>query len=169
MKFKPDYYSAQFNLAGYKKILDKQMRELIARGLAAWLEAVVAEVPVWSGASRATFLKVASQIDYPVPVDGRAPGRDRTAIGQAESKGELVADIESGLYTFIYGTNLPWLIWNEYHDATVEPDPIKGCTLPLLKPGPYQFQVKGMAAFLHNTGDASLPSATPFIMKKRVR
>jgi hypothetical protein len=168
VKFKPSYKTAQLNLDGYKKLLDGQMREALAVGLAAWLDATATEVPVWSGASRATFLKVASQIGYPVPIDGISVA-DRTAIGQAASKGELVADIESGLYTFTYATNLPWLIWNEYHDATVEPDPLKGCTLPLRKPGPYQFQVKGTAAFLHNTGDTALPAVAPHIVAKLLR
>jgi hypothetical protein len=167
MKFKYSYRSPQIDLVSYKKELDKTMRELLALGLASWLEAVIAEVPLWSGASRATFLKVASEIGYPVPVGGGPAPLDRIGIGQSASTGELVADIESGLYTFTYGTSLPWLIWNEYHNANFEPDP----TLfgRLKNPGPYNFQVKGAAAFVHATGDASLPLVAPYVRSKRVR
>lgn len=167
MKFKPSYRQPRLDLTGYRKALDKAMRELISLGLASWLEAVVAEVPVWSGASRATFVKIAGTIGWPVPVSGGTAPTDRTGIGAAASKGELILDIQSGLYAFVYGTTLPWLIWNEYHNANIDPDP----TLfgKLRKPGPYNFQVKGQAAFLHSTGDATLPLVAPYVKSVAVR
>lgn len=165
MKFKYSFQAPRINLIGYKKALDKYMRELLASGLSAWLEIVIAEVPVWSGASRATFLKIANEISYPVPIGGLV--RDRTGIGQSMSTGKLIADIASGLYVFTYGTSLPWLIWNEYHNANESPDPTLFAQLK--KPGPYQFQIKGVAAFLHATGDADLPSVVPFVKSSRVR
>ena len=38
---------------------------MIAQALMAWLEAVLAEIPVWSGASRATFVKLADRSATP--------------------------------------------------------------------------------------------------------
>ena len=77
------------------------MSEMIAQALMVWLEAVLAEIPVWSGASRATFVKLAQQIGYDLPV-GPATGNwahglfdsrmDRTAMGMAQSDGKLTAD-----------------------------------------------------------------------------
>ena len=163
MKFVPKYRRPRLDLAGYKKALDKYMTELLAQGLMAWLEAVIAEVPVWSGASRATFIKVAKTIDFSVPIKGTA----RVGMGQAASTGELETDIESGMYTFSYGTSLPWLIWNEFHNANLDPDPTLFAKLK--KPGPYDFQIKGAAAFLHATNLIDLPRVAPFIQSILVR
>lgn len=167
MKFTYTYNVPRVNLDGYKKALDAAMREVLAQGLMAWLEAVVAEVPLWSGASRATFVKVASKIDASVPVGGGSAPSDRTSMGLAASTGEMITDVSSGLYVFTYGTSLPWLVWNEHHNANVDPDPTLFSKLK--KPGPYEFQVKGVAAFLHNTSSASLPVVAPFVRSTRVR
>jgi hypothetical protein len=167
MKFTCKYRRPRLDLEGYRKALDKYMLEILAQGLMAWLEVVIAEVPLWSGASRATFIKVAKTIDFSVPVSGGPAPFDRTGEGQAASTGELVADIEKGLYTFMYGTTLPWLIWNEYHNANVDPDPTLFSRLK--KPGPYEFQTKGKAAFLHATGFVELPRVAPFIQSIAVR
>lgn len=167
MKFTHTYRAPRLNLAGYKKALDAAMREVLAQGLMAWLEAVVAEVPVWSGASRATFVKVASKIDTSVPIGGVSAPTNRTAIGMAASTGEMVTDADSGMYVFKYGTDLPWLVWNEFHNANIDPDPTLFAKLK--KPGPYEFQVKGAAAFLHNTSHVSLPAVAPHIRSVRVR
>ena len=167
MKFTHTYRFPRFNLGGYKQALDKSMREILAQGLMAWLEAVVAEVPVWSGASRATFVKIASKIDASVPIGGGPAPTDRIGIGMAASTGEMTTDISSGLYVFTYGTSLPWLIWNEFHNANIDPDPTLFAKLK--RPGPYDFQVKGAAAFLHTTSSASLPAVAPFLQSRRIR
>ena len=165
MKFKCNYRRPKLDLSGYKKALDKYMRELLAQGLAAWLDAVIAEVPLWSGASRATFIKVAKEIDWPVAAEG-----NRTGMGVAASTGKLVADIGKGSYMFTYGTTLPWLVWNEYHNANIDPDPTKWPPpAKLHKPGPYNFQVKGMAAFLHVADTVELPYVGPFVKGVAVR
>lgn len=167
MKFKYMYRQPSLNLEGYKEELDKVLREALKLGLISWFEAVVAEVPVWSGASRATFMKLAETIGWSVPVGGGSASINRAGIGAASGTGELVTDIQSGLYTFVYGTSLPWLIWNEYHNANVDPDP----TLfgKLRDPGPYNFQVKGKAAFLHSTGTITLPRVAPYVKSVAVR
>jgi len=167
MKFVSKYRRPRLNLAGYKKVLDKYMMELLAQGLMAWLEAAIAEVPVWSGASRASFIKVAKTIDFSVPVSGGTAPFNRVGMGQAASTGELEADIKSGMYTFSYGTSLPWLIWNEFHNANLNPDPTLFAKLK--KPGPYDFQVKGAAAFLHATNLIDLPRVAPFVQSVLVR
>ena len=53
-------------------------------------------------------------------------GRQRChgfGIGQLAGDGSMETDKKKGDYTFTYSTTLPWLIWNEYHNANVEPDP----------------------------------------------
>ena len=167
MKFTYSYRRPSLDLNGYKKVLDKRMKEALAQGLMEWLSAVLIEVPLWSGASRATFVKLAQHIDFSVPVSGGPAPVDRTGEGMTASKGEFVADIESGLYIFTYGTSLPWLIWNEYHNANVDPDPT--LFYRLKKPGPYEFQIKGVTAFMHTTRLVDLPRVAPFIHVVSVR
>ena len=50
----------------------------------------------------------------------------------------------------LYTTSLPWLIINEYFDATQ-------WGFHLKKPGPYDFQAKGLAAFLKFAEKVRLP------------
>lgn len=167
MKFTHSYRRPGLDLAGYKKALDKQMKEALAQGLMEWLNAVLVEVPLWSGASRATFVKLAQHIDFSVPTSGGPAPMDRTGEGMGASKGEFEANIESGQYSFTYGTSLPWLIWNEYHNANVDPDPT--LFYRLKKPGPYDFQTKGKAAFVHMTRLVGLPPVAPHMRGVAVR
>jgi hypothetical protein len=170
MKFTAKLAIPRIDVLGYRTTLDRHMSEAIAQALMTWLEAVMAEIPVWSGASRATFVKLAQQIGYGLPVGpaevnaahGLFSSRiNRTAMGAAHGDGKLTADKETGEYTFTYTTNLPWLIWNEYHNANVEPDPT--LFYRLLDPGPYNFQIKGARAFLDFANNVSLLPVRPYV------
>jgi len=175
MKFTAQFSMPRIDVAAYRNALDGHMKHAIAQGLAEWLEAVLAEIPVWSGASRATFVKLAQQIGYNLPVapvaveaaHGLFTERiDRTWMGMTQSDGKLTADKETGEYTFTYSTTLPWLIWNEYHNANVEPDPT--LFYRLLEPGPYNFQVTGARAFLRFAESVDLPKVKPHMRVVRV-
>ena len=101
MKFTGTLVAPRIDMAKYRNVLDKHLRETIAQAIVGWLEAtVLAEVPVWSGASRATFLALARNIEYNIPIFPVAPSRvDR---GMAESSGSLEADAMKGRYVFTY-------------------------------------------------------------------
>ena len=102
----------RIDLDKYRRVLDRQLREDIAQAIMQWLEAtVLAEVPVWSGASRATFLALARNIEYNIPISPVAPSR--VGRGMAESSGSLETDAMKGRYVFNYSTTLPWLCINE--------------------------------------------------------
>jgi hypothetical protein len=171
MKFTAQLSIPRIDVAAYRDVLDGHMKAAIAHGLMEWLEAVLAEIPVWSGASRATFVKLAQQIGYGLPVAPAATATgqriDRTWMGMAQSDGRLTADKETGEYTFTYSTTLPWLIWNEYHNANVEPDP--SLFHRLIDPGPYNFQVVGARAFLRFAETVGLPSVKPHVRAVRVK
>jgi hypothetical protein len=176
MKFTAQFSIPRIDVAAYRNALDNHMKAAIAQGLMEWLEAVLAEIPVWSGASRATFVKLAQQIGYNLPVAPAAveaahglftERMDRTWMGMAQSDGKLTADKESGEYTFTYTTTLPWLIWNEYHNANVEPDPT--LFYRLIEPGPYNFQVTGARAFLRFAETVDLPKVKPHMRVVRVK
>jgi len=88
------------------------------------------------------------QLEYNIPIFPVAPSRvDR---GMSESSGSLEADATKGRYVFQYQTTLPWLIINEYFDATQ-------WGFHLKKPGPYDFQKKGQAAFRKFAETVRLP------------
>ena len=164
MKFTPQFAIPRIDVAAYRDALDQHMRNMIAQGLVVWLEAVLAEIPVWSGASRATFVKLARSISYSIPIAPVAV--DRTGMGEASGDGGTVTDKRTGEYTFTYSTTLPWLIWNEYHNANVEPDP--SLFYRVIKEGPYNFQVVGARAFLRFAETAGLPPVKPHVVAVRV-
>ena len=164
MKFTAQLSAARIDVAAYRNALDQHMQHVIAQGLMVWLEAVLAEIPVWSGASRATFTKLARSISYSVPIAPVAV--NRTGMGEASGDGGMVTDKRTGEYTFTYSTTLPWLIWNEYHNANVEPDP--SLFYRVIKEGPYNFQVVGARAFLRFADNVTLPPVGPHVCRVRV-
>lgn len=159
MKFKLRYEKMRLDMESFKKALDTAMLEQVANGAASWLDAVLVAVPVWSGASHATFLKLAREIEFSLVISPKAI--DRTHFGESHSDGTLVGNVQTGTYTFQYGTTLPWLIWNEYNNANINPDPtlLRG----LLRPGPYHFQRRGAEAFVQMARTARLPDVAPFV------
>ena len=160
MKFTGVFVKPKMDLDQYRTMLDKYLRETVAQAIMEWLEAtVIAEVPVWSGASRATFLQLARNIEYNIPIAPVAPSREDQ--GLAQSFGDLDAGkTKAGRHVFTYQTTLPWLCINEYYDATQ-------WGFHLKKPGPYNFQKKGVTAFHRFAETVHLPN--PFRCLKTTR
>lgn len=155
------------NLSGYRTALDKHMREVIGQAVMEWLDVVLAEVPLWSGASRATFHKLQQAVghSYSYGFSG-----ERGRMGEEMSTGEIETRADKGTYTFTYGTTLPHLIWNEYHNANVDPDATKWPPpAELHKPGPYGFQRIGEYAFKKFAESVKLPAVAPFVKASPVR
>ena len=155
----------RLNLAAYRKELDAVLGDAIAHAAFEWLGAVVDKVPVWSGASRATFLPLAHAISYPLSVSQASShvGRDRVDLGLENASGGIdPGKTQEGRFTFTYSTTLAHLIWNEFHNANIDPDPTK---LPppkkLHDPGPYHFQKLGQEAVAKFSQGVSLPN--PFV------
>lgn len=78
--------------------------------LADWVIGATTVIPVWSGASRATFLKLANQAKIDVVIEPLivAPIGSRIPLGFAESVGVVIADARgsSGLYGWDYESTL---------------------------------------------------------------
>lgn len=164
MKFTGQIAAPRIDLIGYRTALDKAMREAIAQAVMEWLNRVLEEIPDWTGASRATFVKLASTIGMNVTHKDT-----RSFMGDSESQGKLNLNEPPGHYTFTYQTSLPHLIWNEYHDANTDPDPTKyPPPAKLWKPGPYEFQAKGLMAFVNFAKSVDLPSVAPFITSTKI-
>ena len=154
MKFKGTFRSFRFNMTAYKQRLHEHLSDEIAHAAFVWLNAVLMEIPVWSGASHATFLRLSREVGYQMSIQPTAISR--VGYGQRMGDGEVTADPAKGQYTFRYETTLPHLIHNEFNNANVLPDPTIFSRLK--HPGPYYFQQKGLRAFLKFAIQVRLPN-----------
>jgi hypothetical protein len=154
MRFKGTLKSFRIGMSNYKRILHEQLSEEIARAGFLWLNAVLMQIPVWSGASHATFLRLSREVGYQLMVQPRVISR--IGYGQRHGDGEVIADPAKGQYSFWYKTTLPHLIYNEFNNANIVPDP----TLfdELIIPGPYRFQEAGRKAFEDYARTVRLPN-----------
>jgi hypothetical protein len=151
-----------FNMAGYRNLLTREFSDHIAHAAFEWLNAVLDRVPTWSGASRATFLRLAQEVGYSVDISPVVSSR--IGLGQRLGDGKITVDADKGKFLFEYTTTLPWLVYNEYNDANADPDP----TLfhALLDPGPYHFQLLGKMAFERYAAGVQITSPRSFIVGK---
>ncbi len=146
----------RIDFARYKRDLHERLSAALADGCKVWLTAVVKEstsagLPVWSGASIATFSPLASHIAYVLTMAPEGDAPNRIALGEGHGTGLFEPGTKKqGLYTFTYQTTLPHLIINEYNDATQ-------WGFHLKNPGPYNFQVKAEEAFKQFAGSITLP------------
>ena len=152
MKFKGSLVTLSFNLNDYQKRLHEHLSDEIAHAAFVWLEAVLCEIPTWSGASRATFLQLAREVGYNLSISPKV--QSRMSYGERHGDGEIVADREKALYTFTYETNLRWLVHNEFNPPDSDPNVF----YRLLRPGPYHFQLRGAEAFRKFAAEVRLPN-----------
>lgn len=160
MRFTAKLQLPKFDKAGYRRAMNSHMTAVIQDAARLWLNATVASlIPIWSGASAATFLKLARAASYdlaPAPIGGV---QSRTGLGQRESTGNIVAGRTQ--YWFEYGTTLRHLIFNEFNDANAGGDP--AVFAHLVNPGPYQFQKAGQAAFMSFARTVRLPNPFDYV------
>ena len=154
MRFTGKLVSFDIDMAKYKKKLHEQLLEDLGRTAFAWLDEVLARIPEWSGASRATFLHLAREVGYSLSISPKVISR--IAFGTQHGQGSISVDKAKGLYTFTYSTDLKWLVSNEYRHNTKENDP--SVFYRLLRPGPYKFQKGGLAAFERESQGVRLPN-----------
>ena len=102
------------------------------------MSTAVSLIPVWSGASRATFAALAQDISFSLQVSPKSDAPNRVAEGREASDGGVVFDRNAGFFSFSYSTTLDHLIFNEDFNANVKNDP--KVFAKLLQPGPYNFQ-----------------------------
>lgn len=152
MKFKGSLVSFRLDLTKYQKRLHEVLSNEIAHAAFIWLETILSEIPTWSGASRATFLRLAREVEYALIISPKV--FNRIPYGQRHGEGSITADSKKGEYYFHYSTDLPWLVHNEFNTPDSDPNVFHR----LLKPGPYSFQKKGQEAFRKFAGEVRLPS-----------
>jgi len=163
MKFTGALVSFDLDMKRYEQQLHEYLSEQIAYAAAVWIEAVLAEIPVWSGASWATFLRLSREIGQTLVI---SPGKvNRISYGQRHGDGALKADRKKHEYSFEYETTLRWLVHNEYNTPDSDPN-VWG---KLRKPGPYHFQQVGIKAFERVASDVELPSPWKSLKVERHR
>lgn len=157
MRIKATFRVPRVDFSKYRQALQETLGDAIAHAALEWLGATTALIPVWSGASLATFMPLASQIGFQLAVTPIA-WKDRVSIGLQNATGTLTADSSKGQFEFSYSTTLPWLIYNEFNNANITPDP----TLfdRLLNPGPYHFQERGLETWKKFAEGVRLPAPT---------
>lgn len=164
------YTLIDIDLDAYKKLLDTSLSEDLREGGKEWLTAAISVIPLWSGASHGTFIKMARSLGMSLTVSGGStfgPGSMGPGAGSAASAAILVGN--KGLHTIEYRTALWHLIYNEYKDANQ--NPIDARLFHRLKqPGPYGFQDIGNVSFLTFSRQVKLPSLKPALKltKRRV-
>lgn len=144
MHFTATLKAPRFDWGRYEKRTHEYLADKLAQAAFLWIRAVLERIPVWSGASHATFLALARELGYVLIINPKSTAPVRVSWGASEGSAEIVADFKKGRYTFTYHTSLFYLIVNEYHDANAE------YGFQLHQPGPYGFQNLGRKAFLEH-------------------
>ena len=110
-KFQCRFEQPSFSLSAYQDALRDRLFEELTKGAFEWLNAALAELPVWSGASRATFLKLARDVGYSLSVNNVSNAPDRTGLGARRSAGLFeTSEAREGKANFLYRTDLAHLI-----------------------------------------------------------
>jgi hypothetical protein len=158
MRFSGVFQYPRLNMAAYRATLQERLTELLKQAVIKYLQATAeGKVPVWSGASRATFSKLAQKVNFTLTIAIASGAPSRIEWGDSQGVG-LFETGTPGLVSFTYSTTLPHLIINEYHNANTFARPGGGYYFHLTHPGPYHFQEAGQAAFQEATAQIDLPS-----------
>lgn len=166
MRLSGSFKVPRIDFTRYRRELLDKLSDKTAEAAFNWLRSTTDDIPVWSGASLATFLKLAREISFQLFITPVNSAPNRISLGASKSDGEFTADAEKGRFTFLYSTTLDHLIYNEFNNANVVPDP--SLFFRLKNPGPYKFQEKGLLAFKQVAATGRLPDpygsakGTPF-------
>ena len=138
--------------------LGKYMHKKVVTSGIKWLRVATDDspIPTWSGASRATFLSLATALGTTVPIGAQVSKKNRVSLGRLESRGEVNIDNGAFRYNFFYGTTLRYLAYNEYNRATagLPPQPYSN----MVRFTPYHFQKKALAAWEKFAATVTLPN-----------
>jgi hypothetical protein len=164
MKITARFEMPRLDVVAYRKALAEELSVLITQAAFEWVLAATAEIPVWSGASHATFLHLTRVLGYQLAINEAGNAPRRVNYGLSNSSGSLDIDPGAGQFSFSYETDLKHLVYNEYNNANLSPDP--GLFSRLKQPGPYHFQDKARAAYVRATAGLALPDLRRFIKVK---
>jgi hypothetical protein len=168
MEFTTDFYWLDLSLSEYQKVLLNTLRYYNEKAGQAWIDAAINKTPIptWSGASRATFQKLAEELGTSVPI-GPLKTRSRVALGKSVSTSSgVVEDAQTSFVGFVYETDLRYLAYNEYNLATAGPPPQPFSNN--VRFTPYNFQSRAMQAWLAVAKTAQLPNPYNYLKKWKI-
>ena len=70
MRMTFEYTAVSIDVGKYMRLLDKALATELKEGGRLWLEAVLKVIPVWSGASHGTFVKMSQKLGMSITVSG---------------------------------------------------------------------------------------------------
>lgn len=175
MKFTATFKAPRLDGTKLGELMRECLVEHLTNAAVEWLGAVTPKIPIWSGASIATFLPLAQLAGYPLTLYARGSPlslgiQSRVSLGLENAEGSFNVDEGAGTYTFTYSTTLAHLIWNEFHNANIDPDPTKWPPPAVLRqPGPYEFEKAGEEAFKKYAEGVRLPNPLAAITVTDIR
>ena len=166
-KFNTNFKTVSLQLQAWRNELAETLSHHINQAGIRWLNATaVQKIPVWSGASRATFLHLAQELNFPLDIQIAGTAKTpRISLGLAKSSGELDDNGRDGIVSMRYETNLDHLVFNESNNANAHGHHLK-------TPGPYHFQRAGEQAFnsyLTANRAAILPNPFKYISRRKIK
>jgi len=128
MRFRAKVELIMFQKKQFRKIYLNALENVNERAGQAWIAEAIdnTPIPTWSGASRATFEKLASELGTSVMYGPQRSYKDRRALGRSTSAGSGVVRKMDGNNVYIgfaYETDLRYLAYNEYNRAVPGPEP----------------------------------------------
>jgi hypothetical protein len=167
MRFTSQANLIQFDLRGYRNVVDKEMTETTKEAARSWLRTVLSIVPTWSRASRATFNELAEAVGFTLTFGPVLSRKDRLSLGLQTSRGGIETDNRT-FWKFFYETDLRYLAYNELNRVIFGQAPNVFSRTGLTNPTPYKFQEAGIADFNSFSEGVRLPDPTLFIKPRRI-
>ena len=164
MKWKKKLVLIEFDRKAYMATLKKEMTNKTREAGRVWLARVLVIIPTWSRASRATFEALAQAVGFNITYGPQKSRRDRLILGLQTGRGGL--EITATSWHFFYETDLRYLAYNEFNNASPGPPPQPFGQL--LNPTPYHFQDAGREAFERFADGVRLPNPGDFLVPKRL-
>ena len=153
MKFRSSLKGLLLNVKAFFGSSDAKMRLATEEAARIWLKAAIPAVPVWSGASRATFQQLADAVGVSVPIDVAAGAPNRVALGRLNSRGGIERD-GNGSWRFYYENNLRYLAANETRSVSRGEYGVKW---GLIEPTPYNYREAARQAVRAYAKTVTLP------------
>ena len=144
-------YTFEFDMQDIKRDLFHEMIRINEKAGQVWLDEAVFQtpIPIWSGASRASFAMLASQLGTYIPSGPRVRGCMYTnghAFGKSYDRGTQVYKDRTAWYVgFQYATALPHLIYNE--NQSPAPGPYPAPFSNGVRFTPYMFEGRSLRAW----------------------
>ena len=140
----------------YLSEVNQHFAQLTQQAAHQWLRSVlmsplgsIGPIPVWSGASAATFTELAAAVAFPLGIVPSSTAPNRISFGTRHGRGGIITEPGKS-FRFFYETSLGHLIYNEFNNANL-------VGFHLKHPGPYFFQQKGRDEFESFAKQARMP------------